>query len=256
MHEYEKAESEDEIEKIDIKRKVSEKRIIKKITLSDKAQYQNNMEQTDAQLALEKVNELYRLGLDDKGIKGMLKRSRTIQESTTVLTEAYNLELTSIDDTITEIIVVKKEIIYKEDGETMRLVEFIPKDFAASADQLEFSIKPVILEKDPVVAFDLDGENTLYYWTEKKTETGMMGIRTVLLAMEHAAEEESNLITGMATDFSGTRISVITIAGIMVILGLLGYYLFGAKPQTDTQFYTGSNSTKDRSTHKKSAPED
>jgi len=165
----------------------------------------------------------------------------------TVKSKFKTLSVTKSDGTVVKVTQIEKEISVNLDevkGESIRIIQVIPKEVASSASKI--SGKFTILEDDPVIAFDVpvssivDGKATLVYSvagdvTKSSIENIVTSVQDnyqlkaeVLPVVEKPVEKvvETTTPTTQETQTSNPMLKWILIIFVILLLIVGGYYLF------------------------------
>lgn len=157
----------------------------------------------------------------------------------------------SIDSTV-----IKSKVTYPEKSETyitvqkiissdnpldkVGIVEIIPKGLANNTDNILFSDAPKMLQKDPVVLWDVDTltKKTLTYSVQSNTD--IVNAKTVksVVINENMDRYLPSGLTGMTTggdSGSGNPYFIPLLIGILVAVALASYYLFSTEDKDSSE---------------------
>ncbi|MBU1030755.1 MAG: hypothetical protein KKB65_05980, partial [Nanoarchaeota archaeon] len=127
----------------------------------------------------------------------------------------------------------------------LSVVEIIDKEFESNAENIIFERTPIILKKDPVVEWlfnELDDSSITYYLEEDITLSRAKKTKTFILpklaTSASSTSSSDNIITGLVSDDVSENSSVsftfiATLFGVVVIAGLLVYYVFFLRDDFD-----------------------
>ncbi|RME53661.1 hypothetical protein D6783_01340 [Candidatus Woesearchaeota archaeon] len=181
-----------------------------------------------------------------------IRNAKALQERTSIQATIVSGTLRYLDGTKKPITLIKKTLTSSEAIPKGYLIESIPKNLAQTTDQITFFTPPTIIEKDPIVQYniaDLQTKTITYTLPRLATLPEARATRTyVLPAPSKQTKQEGEINqetpTGAATFTSKekprwTNYLILILGGAAVAI-LLIYYLFfpGQDPQLSDPFKT------------------
>ncbi|MBU1850624.1 MAG: hypothetical protein KKH40_07890 [Nanoarchaeota archaeon] len=220
-------------------------KIIKSVTITDRLDYEQVFDEAALSQATNEYSSLKKQAVNNI----WLKEAETINEKTTINTKIFLVKVdylsVGLDDSINRYTIIKKLIVVPNGFSDLSVVEIIDKEFESNAENIIFERTPIILKKDPVVEWlfnELDDSSITYYLEEditlsraKKTKTFIL---PKLVTSAFSTSSSDNIITGLVSDDVSENSSVsftfiATLFGVVVIAGLLVYYVFFLRDDFD-----------------------
>jgi hypothetical protein len=182
--------------------------------------------------------------LDAAATTAFLDSATQLNDRVTITVQAFSFHLYDATGADLFYTFVRKTLVLQDPVNDVTVIEVIPKAIASTADELSFSVAPVVLEDDPVVQYSypvLQQESYSYVVERQVSMDDVRSSRTLLYPKPSttaagAAPKEQPLATGQATRvdvpfFSSAGSDVLLVAiGVLIILALGAYYLSLSSP--------------------------
>ena len=173
----------------------------------------------------------------------------SLMAETTVTTKIMTASVTFADRSELGATIMKKSVTLPASEKPVLLLEFLPKDVAATVDGITFSPEPTIVERDPLLRYDLPAwQNTFefsYILPHKRDLATARGVRSLLFPEPTPANQDAdpvtNVITARAIAIPGlgqVREGVLFWIAGLLIAGLLLYYFFIDAPSPSGEHST------------------
>ncbi|MEM3373964.1 MAG: MopE-related protein [Candidatus Woesearchaeota archaeon] len=212
------------------------------VSTKKKVNFVKYVDENEIENYFEEYIKLKNLNIDKNLKKKLIEQNKLLQKKSTIETTAYNVEIKYISGRIQDITLLVRNI----DSDllsNLNLVEFVPKDIEETTDNMVFITQAQILNKDPVIEYDLSKLNEIvYYFKESISLDDLPKIKPLLITTK--LDETSNKITGFAIfdnlGFSETNKKIFIIELIIIFI-LLGIYLYFYFTNRETIVITNNN---------------
>ncbi|NOZ81190.1 MAG: PKD domain-containing protein [DPANN group archaeon] len=168
---------------------------------------------------------------DDKELEQWIAANQKASQGLTVSTFLSLAELTSLDGTKRLITLVEKDFTFTGNQSDLMVLEVIPKNFSASADDLTFLDDVDIIKDDPLIKVKAGSARLVYYREGFLDLDVAEQARTLLTYTKVPTPAKRGLFSGFATFLSregdgGVRIDTRTSILASLILSLVVYLIF------------------------------
>ncbi|MBN1502343.1 PKD domain-containing protein [Candidatus Woesearchaeota archaeon] len=206
------------------------------VRVEKNVQFIKYIEDDDAEELLKRYSDIKHL----EASRSYIEQNKMLQKKITISTEAYNVELEYLSKRVEKFTIVSKSIELGSETNTLRLVEFLPKDIVQSADDIILLTgEALVIEKDPILELDLNtGVRELSYKLSNQINLDIIPkIKSLVVALD--VDESQNRITGLAVlDKIGvsSKNKFIFVIEIVVIVVLLVVYMKNTKKLSNEDF--------------------
>lgn len=234
-------ELENKIKEVDMEAQKIEKTVPKSVNMIGSTQFLQSNSKEEIESAVELV--FANLDITDEEKNEYIKINNKKKDKMKVDVTGKVISIEYLDGTIKEKSFIEKKLSY-EDPEVLQdviVIETIPKEVAETVDEITFTENnyEIIERRDTILKygfheFNYEGEIISYSLDKKIDFEGLKKSKSTILLSPAAIEFNSAQVTG-ASVFSFPNLGLsgfqifFTWAGLIVIFGLLGYYLFIVK---------------------------
>ena len=157
-----------------------------------------------------------------------VKTIKNLQAILQAPTEAYKVELEYLSGETTTIFLIKREISTAKDMRGLVYYEFIPKELAQDAKEINFLSKHAIIDEDPVIEFDLSSSDIIAYTLPaSESLSDVKKISPALFVIPENKKSSLSFISGYSVVSSFKKIENKGLAlEIAIIIILLIIYAF------------------------------
>lgn len=172
-----------------------------------------------------------------------ISQTIALQDKLTVSVRASSFKVLFLNGEQVDFTFVKKKVLLDDPINDVDIIEIIPKTVADSVEKISFELQPEVLEDDPVIKyhFSVLQEEEFGYFVRalipmeeiKKSRTFAYPAVPLIPASSPVAPAATGMV--LSSFFSENFFSLdtlIMIFGVIIILGLLGYYMtLGSDPK-------------------------
>ncbi len=226
---------EDELDSIDSRMTELEESTPVGISIKEKIPLEGAASEESFMSVMKALFDKYGLDRDKYNLKGRVKESMNLQDMVSMESEAIKISMEFLDSSTSTWTMVSRKISVKPDDighfNNTLVAEALPKEEISTTGEINSEERHIVIKEDPMLAwktdFSKDSQLEFSYYAEKDFNPSSAS-SMIIVDPTYASEDKGllNSLTGLITYENMKKPGFYTFMLIIIIIGLLAYYLF------------------------------